>query len=130
MIDPETDDEAARLEIEAVFARYEAALAANDVASLDAMFLQSPHTVRYGIGENLYGFDAIAAFRRSRAAGSPRRTVLRRTVAIFGHDVATTHLEFRRDESGQVGRQSQTWLRTPAGWRIIAAHVSLIADVS
>ena len=129
MIDAEADA-TARAEIEAAFARYEAALMANDVASLDAMFLPSPETVRYGIGENLYGFEAIAAFRRGRAGGSPQRTVLRSTVATFGRDVATTNLEFRRDESGQIGRQSQTWLRTPTGWRIIAAHVSLIADMS
>ena len=129
MIDAEADA-TARAEIEAAFARYEAALMANDVASLDAMFLPSPETVRYGIGENLYGFEAIAAFRRGRAGGSPQRTVLRSTVATLGRDVATTNLEFRRDESGQIGRQSQTWLRTPTGWRIIAAHVSLIADMS
>lgn len=110
--------------------RYEKALGDNDIAELDALFYHGPETVRYGVGEMLYGFDEIAAFRRNRAGGSPPRAVLRRHITAIGTDTGTVDLEFRRHGGERIGRQSQTWIRTPDGWKIIAAHVSLMADIS
>lgn len=107
---------------------YERALMDNDVAALDGAFWDSPHTVRLGVAENLYGFDAIAAFRVGRAGGSPPRTRLRTEITTFGDDFAIANVEFRRDDTGRIGRQSQTWLRTPDGWKIASAHVSLMQD--
>ncbi|MFT8676677.1 MAG: oxalurate catabolism protein HpxZ [Acetobacter sp.] len=107
---------------------YEKALADNDLQALDAMFWDGPQTVRYGVGENLYGAAEIAAFRRARSGGSPPRTVLRRVVTPIGTDSAVVSLEFRRDGSTRTGRQMQTWVRTPQGWKILAAHVSLMAE--
>ncbi len=130
MTDPVVNDPAVLAEVEAVFARYETALADNDVATLDALFLEGPHTVRYGVGENLYGSDEIAAFRRARPGGSPARTLRRTAIATYGRDAATTNIEFQRRGGGPVGRQSQCWIRTAAGWRIVSAHVSLMAGVS
>lgn len=109
---------------------YEDALMANDVERLDALFWRSPHAVRYGVGENLYGFDEIAAFRKGRAGGSPQRRRLRTVVTALGRDVGVVNVEFQREGGARVGRQSQTWVRTPEGWRIAAAHVSLMADGS
>lgn len=114
-------------EVAAQFARYERALTSNDVAVLDELFWNSPHTLRYGAGENLYGFDAIAAFRAARPAQGLEREVLKTVITAFGRDVATANIEFRRSGSTRCGRQSQTWVRMPEGWRIVAAHVSLIA---
>ena len=128
MSDPAIDDPGTLAEVGAAFAQYEAALMANDVATLDALFLDAPQTIRYGVGENLYGFEAIAAFRLARPGGSPSRRVLRRTVTSYGRDFATTHLEFQRPGETRIGRQSQCWVRMAAGWRIVAAHVSLMAD--
>ncbi len=128
MDDLVVNDPDALSEVAAVFARYEAALAANDVAVLDALFLHSPHTVRYGVGENLYGFEAIAAFRLGRRGGSPARTVHRSAITTYGRDFATTNIEFRREGGIRIGRQSQSWVRTGAGWKIVSAHVSLIGD--
>ncbi len=122
------NDPATLAEVEAVFDRYEAALAANDVAVLDGSFYDSPHTLRYGVGENLYGFEAIAAFRLARPGGSPPRRVIRRVITTYGSDFATANVEFQREGGGRIGRQSQTWVRFAAGWRIVAAHVSLMAD--
>nr|WP_198912614.1 oxalurate catabolism protein HpxZ [Acetobacter oeni] len=110
--------------------RYEAALMANDLNQLDALFRDAPETIRYGIGENLYGFDEIAEFRKTRTGGSPQRDVIRRVVTAYGPDIATVNLEFRRKNSERTGRQSQTWLRTEEGWRIVAAHVSLVQSFS
>ncbi len=106
------------------FARYEQALTGNDVAVLDELFWRSPVTLRYGLGENLYGFDAIAAFRSARPAVGLDREVLRTVITTFGRDFATANIEFRRIGSERVGRQSQTWVRMADGWRIVAAHVS------
>jgi hypothetical protein len=108
--------------------RYEAALMANDLAALDAMFWQSPDVVRLGIGENLYGIEAIAAFRADRPGGSPPREVIRTTITSFGSDIGIITVEFRRAGSSTIGRQGQSWLRFSEGWRIVAAHVSLMAD--
>lgn len=113
-------------EVQAVFARYEQALVTNDVAVLDELFWNSPHTLRYGVGENLYGYDAIAAFRAARPAQGLARELLRTVITTYGRDVATANVEFRREGSTRTGRQSQTWLRTPEGWRVVAAHVSLM----
>ncbi|WP_108662150.1 oxalurate catabolism protein HpxZ [Acuticoccus kandeliae] len=106
---------------------YEAALGANDLDTLDSLFWDSPHTLRYGVGENLYGIEAIREFRRSRPGGSPPRNVLRRQITTFG-DMGVCDLEFQRIGGTKIGRQSQTWMRTADGWRIVAAHVSLMAD--
>ena len=107
---------------------YEAALMANDVAALDAFFWASPHTIRYGVAENLYGFDEIAAFRIGRSGGSPPRERLRTEIVAIGVDAAVAHVEFTRTDTGRNGRQTQTWIRTLDGWRIVSAHVSLRQD--
>ncbi len=114
-------------EVTAAFARYERALTANDVAVLDELFWRSPHTLRYGATENLYGYDAIAGFRAARPAAGLERALLRTVITTYGQDCATANVEFRRCGSDRTGRQSQTWLRTPDGWRVVAAHVSLLA---
>jgi len=113
-------------EVSAAFGRYEQALVTNDVAVLDELFWDSPHTLRYGATENLYGHDAIAAFRAGRPAQGLARTLLRTVITTYGRDFATANVEFRRHGSERTGRQSQTWMRTPAGWRVVAAHVSLL----
>ncbi len=114
-------------EVTAQFARYEKALTTNDVAVLDELFWDSPLTLRYGAGENLYGHAAIAGFRAGRPAVGLQREVLRTVVTTFGRDFATANIEFRRAGSDRTGRQSQTWVRTDQGWRVVAAHVSLLA---
>jgi hypothetical protein len=114
-------------QVSSEFARYEKALTSNDVAVLDELFWDSPHTLRYGAGENLYGYEAIRAFRAGRPAQGLSREVLRTVITTYGHDMATANIEFRREGSDRIGRQSQTWVRTPAGWRVVAAHVSLLA---
>ncbi|MGF1525413.1 MAG: oxalurate catabolism protein HpxZ [Candidatus Competibacterales bacterium] len=112
-------------EVTAAFERYETALMANDVATLNELFWHSDHTLRYGVNENLYGHDAIAAFRASRSvADVVSRQHLRTVITTYGRDTATANLEYRR-ASGENGRQSQTWVRFAEGWRIVAAHVSL-----
>lgn len=113
-------------EVTAQFNRYEIALVNNDVAVLDELFWDSPHTLRYGAGENLYGYQAICEFRASRPTQGLSRTVLRTVITAYGHDFATTNIEFRRTGGDKTGRQSQTWIRTPAGWRVVTAHVSLL----
>jgi hypothetical protein len=110
-------------EVTAAFERYEAALAANDTAVLDELFWDSPHTLRYGAGENLYGITAIRAFRNARPAPGARE-LLRTAITSYGRDFATANVEFRRPGVDRTGRQSQTWLRTLEGWRVVAAHVS------
>ncbi len=117
-------------EVTAAFAAYEAALMANDVDQLDTLFWASPHTLRYGVGENLYGHDAIAGFRQGRTGGSPQRLLGRTVITTFGRDFATANTEFMREGATRVGRQSHTWVRTDDGWRIVAAHVSLMAEGS
>ncbi len=107
---------------------YETALMDNDLDALDAAFWDSPLTIRYGVAENLYGFAAIMAFRAGRSGGSPKRQRLRTEITTFGEDFATANVEFVREGGGRVGRQSQTWIRTPQGWKVCAAHVSLIQE--
>ena len=114
-------------EVRTQFARYEQALTSNDVAVLDELFWNSPHTLRYGVGENLYGYEQIASFRAARPSQGLQREVLKTVITTYGRDFATANIEFRRVGSERTGRQSQTWVRTPQGWRVVAAHVSLLA---
>ena len=114
-------------EVTAQFARYEDALVNNKTDVLDELFWNSPQTLRYGATENLYGFDAIQAFRAGRPAQGLMRVVLKTVITTYGNDFATANIEFQRAGSTRPGRQSQTWLRTPDGWRVVAAHVSLLA---
>ena len=115
-------------EVRERFERYERALVGNDVAALDALFWPAPATVRYGVTENLYGIEAIRAFRAARPAAGLARSLARTVITTFGTDVATTMTEFRREGSAAIGRQSQTWVRFAGlGWRVVAAHVSVLA---
>jgi hypothetical protein len=120
------NDPAVLAEVTAAVDVYETALMDNDVEALDGAFWASPHTVRLGVTENLYGFDEIAAFRVGRAGGSPPRTRLRTEITTFGTDFAVANVEFQRDGSDKIGRQSQTWIRTADGWKVASAHVSLM----
>lgn len=113
-------------EVETVFARYEHALVHNEVEVLDELFWASPTTLRYGATENLYGYEAIQVFRASRPAQGLARELLRVAITTYGRDFATANCEFRREGSERTGRQSQTWMRTAEGWRVVAAHVSLL----
>ena len=113
-------------EVTAAFERYEQALVTNDVTVLDELFWRSPHTLRYGAGEILYGWEQIAAFRSGRSPVGLARTRQNIVITTYGRDFATANTEFRRDSTPKVGRQSQTWVRMPEGWRIVAAHVSLM----
>jgi Protein of unknown function (DUF3225) len=114
-------------EVAAAFARYEAALVGNDVATLQELFWHSERTIRYGIAENLYGSAEIAAFRTARAPVGLARRISRTVITTFGRDFATASTLFERDTvPGRIGRQMQTWARLPEGWRVVAAHVSLI----
>jgi hypothetical protein len=115
-------------EVEAQFSAYERALVTNDVAVLDQLFWDSPHTLRYGAGENLYGYAAIKAFRQGRPALNLDRDVTAHAITTFGLDLAVANIEFRRAGSERIGRQSQTWVRTPDGWRVVSAHVSLMLE--
>lgn len=117
-------------EVQAASDRYEAALMANDLEELDRLFHPAAETIRYGVGENLYGIEEIRAFRKQRSGGSPPRENLRREITAYGSDMATVNLEFRRVGGTRIGRQSQTWIHTEEGWRIVAAHVSLMESFS
>jgi hypothetical protein len=114
-------------EVTAVFARYEDALVHNRTDVLDELFWTSGFTVRYGVGENLRGIEAIRAFRLARPSTGLARTLSHTVITTFGSDFATAMTEFQRDGSRRTGRQSQTWVRMPEGWRVVAAHVSLLA---
>jgi len=113
-------------EVLAAFLRYEDALVNNRVEVLDELFWDSAHTVRYGVGENLHGIAAIRAFRLARPSSGLARTLQNTVITTFGRDFATASTEFQREGSARSGRQSQTWARLPAGWRVVAAHVSLL----
>jgi len=113
-------------EVQAVFARYEDALVHNRVEVLDELFWNSPHTLRYGATENLLGYQAIQAFRAGRSPQGLARSLHNTVITTYGPDFATANTEFRRAGSTRLGRQSQTWMRTPEGWRVVAAHVSLL----
>lgn len=114
-------------EATAAFERYEVALVTNDVAVLDELFWNSPHTLRFGATENLYGYDAIREFRASRPSVGLARTLGKTVITTYGRNFATANTEFHRAGSDKVGRQSQTWMRTPEGWRVVSAHVSLMS---
>ena len=114
-------------EVTAAFARYEKALVTNDTLTLDELFRTSDETVRFGIAENLFGIEEIRKFRSGRPAINLARTVLRTNITTYGRDFATTAITFRRDSApGKTGRQMQSWARFPEGWRVVAAHVSVI----
>ena len=117
-------------EVSAVFMRYEDALVHNKIDVLDELFWPSEHTVRYGVGENLVGIEAIRAFRNARPSQGLMRTLQNTVITTYGRDCATAMTEFRRASThaggNKPGRQSQTWVRMPQGWRVVAAHVSLI----
>lgn len=116
-------------EVEAAFARYEQALVSNDIAGLDALFWDHPTTLRYGGGENLYGIEAIRAFRAARSPAGLERSLDGTQITSYGRDFAVASTLFRRASTpGKVGRQMQTWMRTPEGWKVVAAHVSLIDE--
>jgi hypothetical protein len=116
-------------EVEAAFARYEKALVENDVPVLEALFRDDPLTIRYGVAENLYGMDEIRAFRRARSPVGVARTIERTVITTYGREFATANTLFRREAAtGRIGRQSQTWVRFPEGWRVVSAHVSLIPE--
>ena len=118
-----------RAEVTAQFERYEKALVSNDVAVLDELFRKDSRTLRYGIGENLYGYAEIAAFRAGRPAAGLMRKIDRTVITTYGRDTAIASTLFYRDSApGRVGRQMQTWIRFPEGWRIVAAHVSVIDE--
>jgi len=120
------NDPAVLAEVAATFARYEDALVANKVAVLDELFWDSPLTVRYGATENLVGYAAIQAFRAARPAAGLQRTLHNTVITTFGDAFATAMTEFRRAGGSRLGRQSQTWMKTASGWRVVAAHVSLM----
>jgi len=116
-------------EVTEQFARYEKALVSNDVAVLDELFRDDARTLRYGIGENLYGYDAITAFRAARSPAGLMRKTARTVITSYGRDTAVASTLFYREQlAGKVGRQMQTWVRFPEGWRIVAAHVSIINE--
>jgi hypothetical protein len=113
-------------EVGAAFEAYEKALVSNDVATLDAMFRKDKRTIRYGVAENLYGHEEVAAFRAARPAINLARERSRTVITTFGRDFAVASTLFRREGGNKHGRQMQTWVRFGEGWRVVAAHVSLI----
>jgi len=123
------DDPLTKAEVEAQFAAYERALVANDVPALDRFFFASEGAIRYGVGENLYGCNAIRAFRAARSPAGLERKLEKTRIVAYGRDCAIAATLFRRDGApGKLGRQMQTWIRFPEGWRIVAAHVSVIDE--
>lgn len=114
-------------EVTAAFERYERALTTNDVPVLEALFRDSPRTIRYGVGENLYGMHVIREFRRARLAQGLMRNLMRTEITTYGRDFATANTMFTREAMiGKVGRQSQAWVRFPEGWAVVSAHVSVV----
>lgn len=112
-------------EVQALFERYERALVDNDVEALDSLFWPDARVLRFGGGENLYGIEAIRAFRHARTPPGVRE-LRNAVITTFGSDFATTNTEFYRADPTRCGRQSQTWVRFESGWRIVAAHVSIV----
>ena len=116
-------------EVTEQFTRYEKALVSNDVAVLGELFRDDARTLRYGVGEILYGYDAISAFRAARSPIGLGRRTDKTVITTYGRDTAVASTLFYRDSlPGRVGRQMQTWVRFPEGWRIVAAHVSIIDE--
>ena len=123
------NDPAVLAEVEAAFAAYEKALTTNDVAVLDTLFKDAPETLRYGVAENLYGYAEIAAFRAARSPVGVMREIYRTVITTYGDAMATANTLYRRESiPGKIGRQSQTWVKFPEGWRVVAAHVSMIPE--
>ena len=123
------DDPVILAEVTAAFHEYERALMADDVPAMDRLFADAPTTVRYGVGEVLYGADAIRAFRKGRG-GSPRRRLGRVAITTYGDSFATANAEFFRERSERRGRQSQTWVKFADGWKVVSAHVSIEGSTS
>jgi hypothetical protein len=118
-------------EVTAAFTRYERALVTNDVAVLDEIFHEDARTIRYGTAEILYGFDEIAAYRAARAPVGLERTISRTVITSYGRDFAVASTLFHRATMpGKIGRQMQTWVRFAQGWRVVAAHVSVIDETA
>ncbi len=117
-------------EVAAAFERYETALVGNDVPVLDESFWNDPRVIRFALHDNGYGFEAIQRSRRARDGVDLARRLSRTVITTFGRDCATASTEFERVESGRRGRQSQTWIRTPAGWKVVSAHVSWLTPAS
>lgn len=115
-------------EVRAVFETYEAALTSNDVATMEALFWNAPQTTRYGVGENLYGWEEISAFRRARTTGAFRRRLRQTVITTFGTDYATANTEYQREGHAVPGRETKTLVRFAEGWRIVSAHVSLLGE--
>jgi hypothetical protein len=111
-------------EVTTAFKRYEVALKTNDVEVLGELFKNAPYTLRFGMAENLYGFDEIEAFRKARPSDGLERTLQNTKIITFGENMGIATTEFRRAAEDRIGRQSQTWVRQPEGWRIVSAHVS------
>jgi len=122
------NDPVALAGVRAAFERYERALNDNDVAVLDELFLDAPETLRYGIREQLYGYAEIRSFRSAREPVDLRRELTKVVITTYGADFAVASCEYRRIASGRKGRQMQTWLRTESGWKVVAAHVSLVLE--
>lgn len=114
-------------EVSAIFAKYEKALVCNDIETLNALFWKDARVLRYGIAENLYGHEAIAGFRAGRPTIDLDRDLFNTVITTYGRDFATANTEYKRKATGKLGRQSQTWVRFPEGWRIVSAHVSFPA---
>ena len=115
-------------ELHALYQQYETALVTNDAETLTRMFWASPHAMRFGLSENLYGIDEIKSFRQTRSAVNLARQIRRLDIVTFGKDYGSITLEFERNVNGRtlLGRQTQLWVRLTEGWRIVAAHVSLL----
>jgi hypothetical protein len=114
-------------EVRAEFERYEKALVSNDIATLDSIFRKDPRTVRYGGAENLYGYSEIAAFRAARSPAGLARALSKTVISTYGRDFAVASTLYDRPSfPGKIGRQMQTWVRFSEGWRVVAAHVSMI----
>jgi hypothetical protein len=118
------NDPATYAAVEKAFDAYECALTTNDVAMLDALFWDSPHTLRYGATENLQGYDAIREFRARRPGNGLMRTIIDRSITTFGHDFAVANITFTRTGESRIGRQSQSWVKVAEDWKVVAAHVS------
>ncbi|MBO1501500.1 oxalurate catabolism protein HpxZ [Serratia proteamaculans] len=120
------DRPAVLAEVNSAFYRYEQALIGNDIEVLDELFWHDGRTVRYGATENLYGIDQIRDFRQQRPSKGLDRLLENTVITTYGDDMAVASTEFRRPGSDRLGRQMQTWVKLPCGWRIVAAHVSLM----
>jgi ketosteroid isomerase-like protein len=123
------DDPVLLAEVTAAFREYERALMADDIPAMDALFHDAPTTNRYGVGEVLYGIEAIREFRKGRG-GSPQRRLGRVAITVYGDAFATADAEFFREGSERRGRQTQSWVRFADGWKVVSAHVSLEGTTS